>query len=163
SLALSAAMLRVGPAIGLVDRPGSEAHKTSTRTIPTVGGVGIFWAIAAPMLAIIAAVWLVPADAWTGRLAPLRAHVPRPPPTTWTARRILGGLAIMQLAGLLGDRRRLAAGPELVARLVVATVLAMWFDMRVLHLFDAWGIGAHAASIAVSVMWIVAITNAMNM
>ncbi len=163
SLLICLLMVRVGPAVGLMDRPGSEAHKLNTRAVPTVGGVGIFWALTLPMLAIIAAVWLLPVEAWRGMLAPVRDHLPGLRATTPMALGILAGLALMHATGLIDDRRRLTAAPKLAVQLVIAVALAWWFDMRVLHLLDAWGPAGTAASVALSIVWIVVVTNAMNM
>ena len=163
SLGLCLVLARQGERLGLVDRPGSEGHKRGDRAVPTVGGVGMFWALAVPMGAILGSVWVLPSDRWTGWLSPVADHVAGLRQTSGLGLAILGGLAAMHATGLWDDRRRLAAGPKLALQLTVAVVLAVAFDVRVLHMLDAWGPGGMALSMAVSVVWIVVITNAMNM
>lgn len=163
SLGLSLAASRLGPWLGLIDRPGSEAHKQNLRAVPVVGGIGIFWAIAAPIALIVLGVWLAPSDAWVGPLEPVAEHVPGLRATSGIGWAILATLLLMHVVGLIDDRRRLAAGPKLAAQLVAAAVLAGFFDIRVLHLLDAWGTAGFFLSVALSVVWLVAITNAFNM
>lgn len=163
SLGLCLLLVRQGPRLGLVDRPGSEGHKQSDRSVPTVGGVGMFWAIALPMGAILGAAWRMPADRWTGWLSPMSDHVAGLRQTSGLGLAILGGLAVMHATGLWDDRHRLSAGPKLALQLAVAATLVGAFDVRVLHVLDQWGPIGTAVSLGISVIWIVAITNAMNM
>jgi UDP-GlcNAc:undecaprenyl-phosphate GlcNAc-1-phosphate transferase len=163
SLLLCRLSLRYGTRLGLIDRPGSEAHKTDTRIIPTVGGVGMFWAIVLPMLAIIVAVRTLPDDTWRSLTPALASHVPGLRSVTPMGVAILIGLTVMHALGLADDRHRLGAWPKLAVQTAVAVYLAGWHDMRVLQLLDAWGEAGFSLSVAVSVVWIVTITNAMNM
>lgn len=166
SLALSVPLVRVLIAIGgrrFVDRPGAEGHKKHALAVPNIGGVAIFWAIILPILAALAAVHWLPQTFWTGALGPVGEHISGLKHQTPMALAMLAGLLVMHVMGLIDDRVRLSATPKLLVQVIVAVLLAIFFDMRVLELLDAYGPVGRAASIAVSVVWIVAITNAMNM
>ncbi|MEO0513775.1 MAG: MraY family glycosyltransferase [Planctomycetota bacterium] len=158
---------------GLVDKAGTEAHKLALlpgRTpVPNTGGVAVFAAIAWPMLGVLMGVWLVPADVWS--LLPgvgadaLVTHLPGLQETTKIGGGLLVALAAMHVMGLIDDRRALGAWPKLGAQFAAAAGLVLFCDVRVLSFLgspDMAGTWGAAASIVVSVMWIVVITNAMN-
>ena len=163
ALPLVALATRAGRRLGLLDQPGAEAHKRHTHAVPTTGGIGIFIAIAVPMLGIIAAAWLVPVDAWSGPLAAVAQHVEGLRRTTPQGLAILTALLVMHVVGLVDDRVRLGPWSKLAAQVAVAAVLAVAFDVRVLHVLGAWGPAGVALSVALSILWLVAITNAFNM
>jgi UDP-GlcNAc:undecaprenyl-phosphate GlcNAc-1-phosphate transferase len=75
---------------------------------------------------------------------------------------VLAAAAVFHVMGLIDDRRRLGPYSKLLVQLLVAAALAIFFDMRILMLLDAWGAGGRGLSVAVSVLWIAAITNAIN-
>jgi len=120
-------------------------------------------AIGLPLLGVIVAVSVLPQTIWTGRLAPMAEHLPGLRRTCPMAVAILLGLAVMHGMGLWDDRRGLSAGVNLAVQLLVAMVLALFFDMRVLSFLGHYGWWGAAGSVLVSVLWIVAVTNAMNM
>ncbi|HLF93768.1 MAG TPA: MraY family glycosyltransferase, partial [Planctomycetota bacterium] len=68
----------------------------------------------------------------------------------------LGSLAILVL-GLIDDRRRLSPGFKLLVQAIVATGVALGGER--FELFDA----APALSVAVTVLWILGVTNAFNL
>ncbi len=158
---------------GLIDRAGTEAHKLALlpgRTpVPNTGGVAVFAAIAWPMLGVLMGVWLVPAEVWgllpgVGADA-LVAHLPGLQETTKIGGGLLVALAAMHVMGLIDDRRALGAWPKLGAQCAAAAGLVLLCDVRVLSLLsnpEVGGVWGSAASIVVSVLWIVVITNAMN-
>src|SRR3954468_13156322 len=103
----TAAMKRVSPRIGFVDKPGHR--KIHRNPIPLGGGVAIFLAFALPMLAIVIGVMLVdpaspklnmPAEQWAAYIGGARSHAP-------LALSLLGAMLVMHLMGLIDDRRAL--------------------------------------------------------
>jgi UDP-GlcNAc:undecaprenyl-phosphate GlcNAc-1-phosphate transferase len=163
SLPLTRVMAHLGRRWGQLDQPGREAHKRQGQAIPTTGGIAIVVALLVPAAAALALVWLVPIDAWAGPLAGIGRHVPGLRSHTGLAIGFAALVLLMHAVGLVDDRRGLGAWPKLLAQGAVALVVAWPLDTRVLALLDAWGPAGSAASLAVTVLWIVAITNAMNM
>ncbi|MCC6580413.1 MAG: undecaprenyl/decaprenyl-phosphate alpha-N-acetylglucosaminyl 1-phosphate transferase [Phycisphaeraceae bacterium] len=155
-----AALALVGRRLGYLDQPGREQHKKHAHAVPNTGGIGIFLAIAIPLVLILTAAWLLPVaklvPAAAEHLDGLRRHTPM-------ALAVLVALLVVHIMGLIDDRVSLKAMTKLAVELVIATVLAAGFDFRVLHLLDQFGPAGYAASVAVSVLWIGVITNAMNM
>jgi UDP-GlcNAc:undecaprenyl-phosphate GlcNAc-1-phosphate transferase len=158
-------LIGVGRRGGRMDRPGLESHKQHTAAVPNLGGIGIFLAIALPLVAALAAGWFIPADRWAGPLEPVAVHIDGLRRQTPAALAVLGAMAVLHVMGLVDDRKPLGANVKLAVQLLVAITLAWGFDMRVLELLDEALPGAlgKVLSITASVLWIVVITNAMNM
>lgn len=157
---------------GLLDAAGSEAHKLAVlpgKVVPNTGGVAVFVAVAWPMLMVLLGVWIVPPEVW-GKLpggGEVVAHLPGLRVTSGIGGGILAALAVMHVLGLVDDRRALGPGVKLGVQLAVAAGLVGFCDIRVLSFlggpesFLAGGLG-FAVMFAVSLLWIVVITNAMN-
>ncbi|MHC5003527.1 MAG: MraY family glycosyltransferase, partial [Planctomycetota bacterium] len=91
------------------------------------------------------------------RLVPaVEPHLDRLGRSAVTAWALLGGLTALHVVGLVDDRRGIGPWPKLLVQVAAATVLAVWFEVRLLTLLPP------ALSVLVTVLWIVAITNAMN-
>lgn len=159
SWVLTAAMIRVAPRIGFVDRPGHR--KIHDNPKPLGGGVAMFWAVALPMLAGVASLaaghgWPLqsPAEDWPALLRGARQQVP-------LALGLLGGALALHVVGLLDDRRALGPWSKLLVQLAVAATFVGYFDVRAMTFLDGLGLGRWP-SVAVTVVWIAAITNAFN-
>ncbi|MDW8338907.1 MAG: hypothetical protein RMM28_07205 [Thermoleophilia bacterium] len=131
--ALLAALLRSGLGARLVAEPTSE--RWHGRPTPTFGGIGIAAGIAAGIGVTLA----VGAVDWSSELGG-----------------ILGGLAILFIAGLIDDLRHLRPVAKLGAQvLAAAIVLASGLSVELVENDAlAWGIG---------LLWLVGITNAFNL
>ncbi len=163
SVVLCDAVKRISLSRGLVDAAGTEAHKPAADTpIPNTGGVAVFWAVASPLAAVMAAVWAIPIDTWAQWSPTLAVHIPGLRDSTAVGAWLLAGLAVMHVTGLIDDRRALGAWPKLAVQLGVAGALATLGGMRVLSLLDGWGIAGSALAVTLSIVWIVVVTNAMN-
>lgn len=163
SLPLTGWLIGLGHKLGQIDAPDAPGgRKNHAKAIPSTGGVGIFLAIALPLTVGILAVNFSPASIWTGTLAPVAEHLDGLRRQTPMAVGVLVALLIMHFMGLIDDRKRLSAGGKLIVQLIVAAGLAAFFDIRVLQLLDTYGPLGVAASVTVSVLWMVTITNAMN-
>jgi len=156
-------LIGFGARRGHMDQPGAEGHKQHTAAVPNIGGIGIFWGIALPLIAGLAVVWFAPDDFWTGKLANAVIHLEGARKQTPMAVALLLAMAVMHAMGIIDDRIRIKAMHKLAVQLIVATVLVCFFDMRVLHLLESYGPIGTVGSVLVSILWIAAITNAMNM
>jgi len=156
-------LVGAGRRLGHVDQPGAETHKVHSRAVPNIGGIAVFVAVVLPLIAALLAGWLVPVRWWGSWLEPVSEHLEGLHRYTPMALAVIGALAVMHVLGLIDDRRRLGAMTKLVVQLLVAVALVWLADMRVLELLDAYGPIGVAGSIVASVVWIVVITNAMNM
>ncbi len=166
ALPVCGVVMRSSRAMGWVDAPGSEPHKAllpGTRVgVPNTGGVGVFVAVAWPMVGVLLSVWVVPAGWWAEHLPAVSDHLAGLRRTSAVGGGLLAGLAAVHVLGLYDDRRALPALPKLLVQLAVALALVAWCDMRVLHLLNAYGPAGVALSYAASVVWITVIVNAMN-
>ena len=163
SFAVSAAMKRVAPRLGFVDKPGHrKIHKAPT---PLGGGVAIFLAFVLPLLGVVAAVWVVdPAvprlglspQAWAAYVGGARQQTPM-------ALALVAGAAVLHAMGLVDDRR--ALGPYLKLFVQLAVTIAVVLPFKPLWSLTALDdrLAAHGVlAVTVSVLWVTAITNAFN-
>ena len=163
SVGLCAAVRPVSLRRGLVDAAGTEAHKFAVDTpVPNTGGVAVFWAVTAPLAAVMVAAWAIPLDTWAAWSPTLRVHIPGLRASTAVGGWLLAGLSVLHVTGLIDDRRALHAWPKLAIQLGVAGVLASLGGMRVLSLLDGWGVVGSVLAVAISIVWIVVVTNALN-
>jgi UDP-GlcNAc:undecaprenyl-phosphate GlcNAc-1-phosphate transferase len=144
----------VAARIGQMDEPGER--KIHDRPIPATGGVAIFWALAGPMIAGLAAVWVLPVDTWAGPLAGVAEHVDRIRDQTALAMGLIAALAVLHVTGLIDDRRNLGPYSKLVVQMVLAAALAAGLGVRMLDLLGPIG------AICATVLWLVVVTNAFN-
>jgi len=145
-----------------VDRPGSGAHKKHARVVPLGGGIAITLAIFVPLGAALLAAGLL--YRWgPGPLAGLLGRVPGW--TDWAggavaktpqALGVIAGALMMHLVGIIDDHRPLSAPAKLAMQAGVALMLALWFGVRA-----AEALGP-VASVLLTVLWIVTLTNAFN-
>lgn len=157
SLVLSAAARRIAPRIGFVDRPAGGSHKTHRAPMPYGGGLAIFLATFLPLITAMVAAYLL-RDGWiverfgqtTRHLAGgVRDHAGQ-------AFTIIAGAAVLLVLGLIDDRRPLGPWAKLAVIAGVALLVATAGRVRIVEF-------AHPAiSIALTVLWILVITNAFN-
>lgn len=131
-----------------VDKPGGR--KVHAKVTPLGGGIAIFWSIVLPLLGVVALPWIMAAD------HPLRDYVGGVAAQTPLLLKILGALAAMHVLGLVDDKRALGPYSKLVGQLAIAGLLVGLTDLRVLTTLGP------VVSAVVTVLWIVAITNAFN-
>jgi UDP-GlcNAc:undecaprenyl-phosphate GlcNAc-1-phosphate transferase len=168
SLPLTGYLIHAGRRWGQLDAPdapGSGGRKNHAHATPNTGGIGIFLGVAIPLTAILAATWLIPQDSWAlmGPLSVVGEHIPGLRQQTPAGLGVLVALTAMHILGLIDDRKRLGPFLKLGVQLGVALFLAIFCDVRVLHLLEEpWGIAGLMASVVISVLWMVVITNAMN-
>ena len=153
--------------LGMMDQPGHR--KVHTQITPRNGGIGIFWGIALPLLAALSILFILPYARLT-ELLPLaaRPHIPGLIEHRNLAFLLIAATMGIHLLGLLDDRKALSAWPKLIAQLAIATVLVgigEWLNhgaFRTLTFLDDKFPGGIVVSFALSVLWIVTLTNAFN-
>jgi UDP-GlcNAc:undecaprenyl-phosphate/decaprenyl-phosphate GlcNAc-1-phosphate transferase len=148
-------MRRRSLARGFVDRPGG--HKGHAKPVALGGGVAITLATCVPVVGgVLIARLLVssPPPSWfPSELAP---HLGGIVAKTPLALGIVGAALAMCVMGLIDDARPLKPVVKLLIQLVVATVLVIGFDLRLLsHL--AWPFSA-----GLSVLWLITLINSFN-
>jgi len=131
--------------------------------VANTGGIAIFWAIVAPMAVALAGAWLLGGDTLSNWTSPLADHIDGLKARTPAALALIGVLAVLHVTGWIDDRRGLSAAAKLLVQLIVALVLAGPLQIRAMQFLENYGTLGLGASILISVFWIVAITNAMNM
>ena len=148
--ALTPLMIRLARRVNFLDQPGPR--KIHTTPMPYGGGLVVALTTLACSVAGLEfyspdqlAVWLEP-ERW----------IPRKVGSTTLAVYGLGSLVILVL-GLVDDRRRLSAGFKLLVQTIVAVGVSVGGAR--FQLFDAPAL----VSVAVTVVWILAVTNAFNL
>jgi len=154
--------LRLSHRVGAMDSAPMEGQiKNDARQIPNTGGIGIVLALWFPMLIGLLGVTLLDAESFTGMLEPVQsvwADLQERVSLGWA---LLGCIVGLHLLGLIDDRRPMGARSKLIIMLVPAVIFAVFFDTRLLTMLDGYAGGAWL-SIVLTIVWIVAITNAMN-
>lgn len=156
ALVLTPVFRRLSHQRGWVDQPDEE-RKIHTTPMPLLGGLAVFSAFAASLLFNYLIVLPVAGrvDLPAG-LSDLRVHI-EGAFSVWNKLAVLlvgGGLMIG--LGLYDDKHNLRARHKLIGQVVIALAVAL-AGMRVtLFIANEW------VDIALTVLWIVAITNAMN-
>lgn len=140
---------------GFVDRP--SGHKKHDKPIALGGGIAIFLSICGPILVGTLLVWLLQdgaAPLWLPDL--VRAHMDGIASKLPVVLAIAGGASVLFVVGLIDDRRPLGPKPKFIAQFAVALFIAWPMGIRAVEALPEF------ASIAVTVLWIVVITNAFN-
>ncbi len=135
--------------VGLVDDPGHR--KIHASSVPLAGGLAVFTGLAAPLVvAVVGGLgdWLGPAAT-----APLAHGISR---RGGQVAAILGGAAAMLVLGWWDDRHELSAGWKLAGQVAIALGVAV-AGVRI-TLF----VPSTAFSVVVTVVWLVTVTNAVN-
>ncbi|MGD9689429.1 MAG: MraY family glycosyltransferase [Phycisphaerales bacterium] len=161
-------MRAVGVRAGALDGAGVAGQvKAAPRRVPNTGGVAIFLGVAAPMAIGLAAIH-TPWAADLARALPLgvteeslESHLPGLRQTTPAAAALLLALLILHVLGVIDDRKPLGPGIKMAVMALLALGVTWFTDTRLFTVLDAYA-GGSWASIAVTVAWIVLITNAMN-
>jgi UDP-GlcNAc:undecaprenyl-phosphate GlcNAc-1-phosphate transferase len=159
SLPVTALARAAGRRLGAFDTGGAPGHAKVLRQVPNNGGVAIFLAVALPMIAGLVALRTLDAGFWSRWLPDAQAILQRvTQQTTPTVLAMLAVMAALLVTGWIDDRRSLNPWIKLAVQVAGAAVMVIWFEVRLLDLqmLPAW------TSIVVTVLWIVAVTNAIN-
>ena len=135
--------------------------KAPLRRVPNTGGVAIFLAIALPLLAGVLALRLFP-EVLVSLVPPLRPHMPGLMDSAPGVLIFLCCLTTLHVLGLVDDRRPLGPFLKLSVMVVAAAVVVIGIaNTRLLTAIDG-PVGGQWLSIAVTIVWMVVVTNAMN-
>ena len=155
AMALAVALTRVVISLGhrneLLDSPGGFGHQKALRLVPNIGGIAVFAGIVLPLALLM--VWSVIgarhelAEALRGDAAFVLV--------------LMLALFALHTLGVVDDRRPLPALPKLAGMALVAAVPVALLDVRLLAFLDAQP-GGVLLSTLLSIVWILAITNAIN-
>jgi len=157
SLPVTAILIRAGRRIGTLDTAGAAGHaKAQLRAVPNIGGLAIYLAVCLPLAGGLLVLWLIGAETWRAWLPALADHLPRVKESTPTAVAMLVCITALHIIGLIDDRRSLPAWPKLFVQLIAAAIMTICFNVRLLTLLGP------ALSVIVTIIWIIAITNAIN-
>lgn len=160
SLSLTAALVRLGHRMGTFDSPGVPGQvKATSRKVPNTGGVAIFIGTVLPLIAVLAAVLFFGGTTWVP--ASMAPHIEGARLRLPSITALLACVTVLHIMGLIDDRRPLGPFIKLVVMLVPALAIPFLTDTRLLTLLDAH-VGGPWLSIGLTVIWLVAITNAMN-
>lgn len=162
SLPLTAIMVRLGHRLRTYDSAGVPGQVKTRRSVPNTGGVAIFWGIALPLAAALAAGWWADPAIVDRLRAGASAHLPGIREQTPLAAALLASLLLLHLLGLVDDRRPM--GPWIKLALMAAPAVAipvLFPNTRLLTLLDKHA-GGPWLSITVTTLWILVVTNAMN-
>lgn len=167
SAALCMALRATGTRRGWLDIAGEEAHKRHEHAVPNLGGVAITWAIALPAAVILLAVSFEPLREGLAQLPllgeTLEPHLPGLRDTVHIGAALLLAVILLHVIGLIDDRRPMNPWIKLAAQAVAAILLVGMGEFQILSLLSDWQPpwGVWAVGL-LSVLWLVAITNAMN-
>jgi UDP-GlcNAc:undecaprenyl-phosphate GlcNAc-1-phosphate transferase len=141
--------------VGMLDVPGG--HKAHARPMPLLGGSAIFAAILGPSLLALALArfWAVHGQPWWLPDA-LKVHIPGAAAKAPLALGILAAAAFLHIVGLIDDAKHLGAWGKLAAQSLAAAFVVVFCGVRVLSA------AGPTASIIVTIVWLVTITNAFN-
>lgn len=154
---ITAAMIRIAPRIGFVDKPGHR--KIHSNPKPLGGGIAIFLAFAVPLLAGLSIFpYLAHYPEIVGpnaeHFAKLQRGVIQQTPMAWT---FIAATLLLHLMGIVDDRKALGPYIKLVIQLAAAAAIVIPFqDVRAVTVLGT------APSIFITICWITAITNAFN-
>ncbi len=168
SLPMTAMVIRAARQLDLTDKPEDPllapgSRKWHGRPIPNTGGVALFQAVALPIVVGLGTLHWAPASYWQGWLEPMIEHLPGLRQQTPLALAVLGGALALHVLGLIDDRKRLGPWSKLIVQLLVAGVLAIGFEVRILEMLgNWWGTSGLVLSVGLTMLWVLAITNAMN-
>lgn len=156
SAILTAAIRAVSRRIDFVDRPGG--HKGHAAPVALGGGLAVTATVVLAMLTGVGlAYWLAdPVRAPFEIPASVAKHLPGLRAKAPIGLAIAAAACTLCLVGLIDDKRPLPVWLRLGIQLVVAGVLVIGFDLRLLTLLPA------PASIGLTMLWILGLTNSLN-
>lgn len=171
SLPLTALMRMLGHRLNALDGPGVAGQvKAASRRVPNTGGIAVFVALVVPMAVGAALLSLASRSEPEGSmLAPLfRAvpalseHLPGIAAQLPALGVLIACLLVLHAMGVIDDRRPIAASPKMLVMLGVAAAACVLIPgSRLLTLLDPF-VGGPWLSYVLTVLWIVAVTNAFN-
>lgn len=152
----------MGNRLNALDGAGVEGQvKAAARKVPNTGGVAVFAAVTLPLMVFLVGMRFGLGERLSEWVPRLSEHLDRVNDQASAYGWLLICLGVLHVMGLFDDRRPLGAMPKLLVMAGCAAAFVVFTDTRVLTLLDV-RVGGPWLSVLVTVVWIVAVTNAMN-
>jgi UDP-GlcNAc:undecaprenyl-phosphate GlcNAc-1-phosphate transferase len=179
SFVLTWVLIRLGHRMGTLDSGGVPGQiKEAPRRVPNTGGVAIFAGVVLPLVGGLLAVLAMggSGDAGPSTLGPsvigpdvlgprlwseIELHLPGARAQMPTAIVLLVCATALHVMGLIDDRRPLGPFGKLLIMAAPGVAIPLLTDTRLLTMLDGPA-GGPWLSIALTALWIVGVTNAMN-
>ncbi len=164
ALPVTTALVRLGHRAGTLDSAGATGHAKALRSIPNIGGIAIAVATLGPLLAGLAILTfageaIADLPVVGSSLASFSDRLGSERTTWWLI--VLGGL-VLHVTGVIDDRRALGPWTKFSVQLGVAATVVIVADLRLVTALDLFGPMGTATSAVFTVVWIVAVCNAIN-
>jgi UDP-GlcNAc:undecaprenyl-phosphate GlcNAc-1-phosphate transferase len=153
-------LVSAGRRARMLDSEGTGGHEKELRSIPNIGGVGIFWGAVGPIAVGLALLMILGVENLLPSVFAQYKERIHDEMGTWIA--IVSVALILHVVGIVDDRRALGAWLKLVLQLLLAAMVVILFDVRLLHVLDDLGSLGWVASVVLTILWLVIITNALN-
>ena len=149
-----------------IDTAAMPGQIKERRAIPNTGGVGIVAGIVIPIVGMIFVATVLGEDFARAVLPEAEAdriakHLPGLKSKIPLGLGFLASVLVIHVVGVIDDRRPLGPIVKLAVMVVPPLLIALLSDTRLLTLLDGYP-GGYALSVLVTVLWFVAVTNAMN-
>tara|TARA_R110000782_G_scaffold54637_9_gene115519 strand:+ start:7174 stop:8307 length:1134 start_codon:yes stop_codon:yes gene_type:complete len=152
-LSVRAGAMDTGPIPGQV--------KDAPRAVPNTGGIGIAAAVFVPLGAGLVGLEFVDASMIPAWASALGEHLEGMRSVRGLGWALLAGGVWLHALGVIDDRRPLGPMIKLACMIAPPLLLAAFFDTRLLTVLDGYA-GGVWLSVAVTLIWFLAVTNAMN-
>jgi UDP-GlcNAc:undecaprenyl-phosphate GlcNAc-1-phosphate transferase len=126
--------------------------KAEVRRVPNIGGIGV---VAGLLVPVVGAMVLAPMVDGPHR------ELTAPSAVVFDAVVLVAAILLLHVLGLIDDRRPLGPWLKLALMALPAVAIPLLTDSRLLTLLDQFP-GGEALSIAITALWLLAMTNALN-
>lgn len=157
--ALIPPVMRLARRTGFLDLPGPR--KIHSYPVPYGGGLAVAAGALLPLGAGLLGAWLISRGHGLGLTEEIRSYAGGVLSRAREAGILVGGALAMLLLGLVDDKRKLTPGIKLAVQMAVAAVFVIGGER--LSLFWEGSAAGDAVGGAVTVLWIVGVTNAFNL
>lgn len=162
SLPATRLMIWLGHRLRALDSEGVAGQvKAPRRAVPNTGGVAIFLGVVLPLVAGLTAARALPETTLAGLAPALAPHLEGIRHETPLALLLGACVAMLHILGLIDDRRALGPWFKLAMMTVPAVAIVTLGQTRLLTVLDAHA-GGLWLSAAITVLWFLVVTNAMN-
>lgn len=143
----------LGRRLNAMDAPGVAGQvKAGPRRVPNIGGIGVVAGLLVPMVGTLVLAPLI--DGPHRALTDLSA-------VAFDAVVLILAILLLHVLGVIDDRKPLGPLVKLGLMALPAVAIPLLTDSRLLTLLDAYP-GGEALSVALTAIWLLAMTNAMN-
>lgn len=144
---------RLGRRLNTLDAAGVAGQvKADPRRVPNIGGIGV---VAGLLLPIVGALVLAPMVDGPHR------ELTDPSAVILDAVVLIAAILLLHVLGLVDDRKPLGPWLKMGLMALPAVAIPLLTDSRLLTLLDQYP-GGEIASVAITALWLLAMTNALN-